>query len=429
MKYEGLAAVAAPPETRLDTKLQQAMLVLLAVFLLTLPLVEAPKNIVAGLYLVLWTWRGRITGDFGGRWSRFDTAFALMIGSAVLSGLAAYAGDVTGVLRVVVLGWLVSRSRLSMRHVRLLPTVACLGLLAAIALASVPFLKGSKSFLELHSVGHANQSALYIAIMTAIAFGWWLQGVQVGQTWHRRAALGMCAAVFCAALLAGGSRAAMVATAGAVTVILAVVLTCGGESRRRILARFGLSLVAIALLIAALGTWAPHLSDRKLTVKGLVTTASTETRVRHWRVGFEAWRQRPLLGWGPDSFQRLKIDDVCAWRQQRGEGCDRDQYLQQTHAHSLYVGTLAERGLLGVFALAFLAGVWAWTLVRSAASAARSRLWVASAASLLIVLIGGAFNTTLRVEHGSLALLWFGLWVAALRQWPAGVPAGTLNPR
>ena len=50
MKYEGTIAVAQPQD-RLAAKLETAMLYVLAFFLFTLPLVEAPKNIAAVAYI------------------------------------------------------------------------------------------------------------------------------------------------------------------------------------------------------------------------------------------------------------------------------------------------------------------------------------------------------------------------------------------
>lgn len=410
MKYEGIAAVAPPP-SRVDGGLQHLMLGLLAFFLFSLPLVEAPKNFAAGLYLLAWVVRAVRSRDFGGRWNRFDTAFALVLVSALASGMAGYGGDLHGVFRVFLIGWAVSRAPLPVRAGLVLPLAACAGVVVAIVIAAVPFLDGTRHFLELPSVGHVNQSALYIAILAAAAFGWWLQGSHQGG--RRRAALALAATVCGAALLAGGSRAAVGAAGVAAVLIAAGILAAGRDPRLlRLLARAGATVLVLAALVAALGTFAPDLSDRKLTLDGLVKSASTETRIRHWRVAVEGWRQHPWLGWGPDSFQQLKVDDICRWRAERGEACDREAYLQQKHAHSLYAATLVERGALGVLALAVLLGVWAASLLRSARTAARSWLWPASAAGLIIVAVAGTFNTTLRVEHGSLALLWFALWIA-----------------
>ena len=414
MKYEGFVAVA-PPADRVAQRLQAALLWVLAFFLFSLPLVEAPKNIAAVAYLLVWAAHAVRTRSVGGRWNRYDTVFAVMLASAAASSLAGYAGDIAGVMRVFLVGWAISRSPLEVRASRVLPLAACIGLVLAILIGAVPFLTGANSFLELPSVGHANQSALYIAIMAPAIFGWWLQGAGGVRSGGMQAWLGFGATLCCAALLAGGSRAAAGAAALAGLAIAVAIVLAGGQGRRavRFLGRAAAVLAGLAVLVAALGAWAPNLSDKKLTADGLLKMESTGTRIRHWHLAMEGWRQHPWLGGGPDSFGQLKVDDVCRWRAQRGEGCDRDLYLQQVHAHSVYAATLAERGVVGVLALALLLSVWTASLLRSRKDAAASWLWPASAASLFLVLVGGTFNTTLRVEHGSLALVWFGLWIAA----------------
>ena len=389
MKYEGIVAVA-PPKSPTEGRLAQVVR----------------------------------TRDFGGRWNRYDTVFAFVLASGLVSGLAGYAGDVKGVFRVFLLAWVASRAALPQRAARVLPISACIGVVLAILCAAVPVLRGTKTFLELPSVGQVNQSALYIAILTAAAFGWWLQGAQSGHGSRMRIGMGLAATICCAALLVGASRAAVVATAVAVVLIAMGVLSAGGTARaRRLIARAVLIVAVLAGLAAAIGARDPVLSDRKLTADGLFRLASTETRLKHWNLAIEGWRQHPWLGWGPDSFGMLKVDEVCEWRKQRGEGCDRELYLQQVHAHSLYAGTLAERGIVGVLALLLFCVAWGASLLRSKATAASSWLWPASAAGFVVAFVGGTFNTTLRVEHGSVAVLFFGLWIAVhARAWSAGRP-------
>ena len=67
------------------------------------------------------------------------------------------------------------------------------------------------------------------------------------------------------------------------------------------------------------------------------------TRLELWRAGWRMWRERPLLGVGPDGFRRLysgylgpRLLDV------------------RVNANSLYVETLADLGLAGVVALGFV---------------------------------------------------------------------------
>lgn len=417
MNYEGAMAApgAAPQATSTGTKLQQAMLWVLAFFLFILPLEEAPKNIAVVLFTALWLGYAGVGRTIGGPWNRYDTVFAVSLVTSVVSGLYGYPESLGSVFRVFLFSWLVSRSPLVEGDVRRrLVIPCCAGLLVGVPFALIPLIRGAREFLELPSVGQVNQSALYLAILAAAASGWWFQRARTAKRSWARTALAGCALVFWAALLVSASRGAIVAAAAAVGIIGLVIACCGwhGEMRNT-LTRSGIAVLALAAMVAALSHWAPQLSDRKLAPDRILATYSMDHRIKHWRIAYEGWQRRPWLGWGPESFQRLTVDEVCAWRAERGQGCDRDLYDPTKHAHSLYMATLSERGLVGMAALVLLLSIWAWSLVVSARTASSCLLWPASAAGLVVVVIGGVFNTTLRVEHGSLALIFFALWIAA----------------
>jgi hypothetical protein len=238
-----LPVTAAPP--RLESRLRTAMVTCLGVFLFTLPLLEAPKNIALGVYIVLWCALAAVRRDLGGRWDRFDTAFAAVLASAVISGLGGYAGDVSGVLRVVVLGWLVKRAPLDKRDAPVLAAAAGLGLVLAILMGAMPFLRRDRMFLELPSVGHVNQSALYIAILSAAAFGWWWQRAQAAKQGWRRWLLASFTSFFGAALLVGASRAAILAAAVAMGVMMLCIRRSAPQPQGHgILWRVGVTLTA-----------------------------------------------------------------------------------------------------------------------------------------------------------------------------------------
>ena len=411
-----LATAAPARRLGLEGKLRTALLLLLGLFLFTLPLAEAPKNIAVGLYLAVWCVRAVATSDFGGRWDRFDTAFAAMLVSAMLSAYAGYVTDLSGVGRLLAMTWLVKRTGFSEREGRQLIVVACLGLVIGLALAVAPFMRTSRAFLELPSVGQVNQSALFIAVMAVAGFGWWRQGAAAWpEAWPRRV-VNASAAIFGVGLLVSASRAAIVAALAGL--VLQLVLVRPGQARlriRRLLLATALLAALVAGLLWGLGKVAPNLAAGKLTPAELATTASFDQRLQHWRLAVEGWRQRPWLGFGPDSFQQLTVERACAWRVQRGKACDPEIFKETSHAHSLYIATLVERGLVGMLALAVLLGTWGWALARGASRAAASPFWVASAAAFVVVVVGGLLNTTLRVEHGSLALMWLALWASMER--------------
>jgi len=278
----------------------------------------------------------------------------------------------------------------------------------------VHMLTGKKQFFELPSVGHVNQSGLYLAILAPAAFGWWFQLARSHEASRARTFHAVCATVFWASLLVSASR-------GAILPGLVAVLVMGGwialqarhPALRTVLIRAGGTLAVVVVLVGGLAFWAPNLSDNKLAPERLFTTYSMQNRMQHWRIAYEGWQQRPWLGWGPEAFQKIPVEKICSWRAERGEACNPKDYVATKHAHSLYMAMLAECGLLGVLALALLAATWAWSLVRNDRGGPSSPLWVASLAGLIVALVGGFFNTTLRVEHGSLAVGFFALWIAA----------------
>lgn len=398
-----------------------ALWLLLCVFVASLPLVEAPKNIAGGLFLMLWVLHAVRRRGAGGPWDRFDTAFAFMLGSAVLSAwIGGDAGDLGGVIRVLAVAWVAKRVPLSQRQRAVVLWLACLALVVGIVLGAIPVIQGRRPYFELPSVGQVNQSALYIAVLACATMGWTVQGQRPFRGWLASAAAS--AALFALALLITGSRAAILACLGFMATALPALLWQTGRNprTRRILLGTCVWLVAGTALVMVLGKSYPELSGRKLQPARWVSVESVDIRFKHWRLAVDAWRQKPLLGFGPDAFNGLAPAQVCAWRQQRGEPCDPASYAAGTHAHSLYLATLVERGLLGVAALAFLLALWLGALVKTVRQAAWSPLWAGSAAGFAVVAVGGIFNTTLRVEHGSLALLLLGMWLAQRRDDASG---------
>jgi O-antigen ligase len=407
------AQPAVPAPGKAGQRLHMALWLLLCLFVFSLPVMEATKNLAAAGFLLLWTLRAAITRDLGGRWDHFDTALALMLVSAVLSAsFGGHADALSGTVRVLALGWLVKRTAWRRREQATVLAAACLGLFGGVVAGAIPFLQGAKPFFELASVGHVNQSGLYIAILACAALGWALQPVRWGLA-MRLATVG-AALLFAATLVVTASRAALLAYAVFVLALLVRLAWHRGKGLRlgRLLGGAVLVLGLLAASLVLLGRAFPEMAGHKLQASELTSVANVEHRVRHWNIAVEAWRQKPWLGFGPESFGRLTERQACDWKQQRGGVCRIEDYAAASHAHSLYVSTLVERGLLGVAALGLLLVLWAGTLLRSWRRRGDATRWSASAAGLAVVAVGGLFNTTLRVEHGSLALLFLAFWLS-----------------
>jgi len=128
-------------------------------------------------------------------------------------------------------------------------------------------------------------------------------------------------------------------------------------------------------------------------------------RGRAWDIAVGAWERHPWFGVGIDNFSLLTRAEEEPYR------------TLFTHAHSLYLNTLAERGVVGaslVLVLLFAALV---ALVRARPrppdSAQAWLLWGAALAAWIVTAVAGIVNTTLHHEHALLVALLLGLWLGS----------------
>jgi O-Antigen ligase len=115
-----------------------------------------------------------------------------------------------------------------------------------------------------------------------------------------------------------------------------------------------LGLSVVVLLVVAIG--AAALEGEPQGVSPRETTSAKRfgsidsNRYRYWEVAADSWADHPLIGLGSGGF-------LVEWRKQR------ERVDESADAHSLYIETAAELGLIGLGALAlFLGGVVAAAL-------------------------------------------------------------------
>ena len=385
---------------------------ILAALFLCLPLFEAPKNIFWGLYLVVWFANRARARDFGGRWDAWDTLITVWIASGFV--VAAFAGlhrsEWHGALDLVRYGsvlWLLKRSRLSEREIGWL-----LGALAAgTALALLQgywrlLVAHSRQFLELHSVGFVNHSAIYLAILLGAAVS------VVAAYWHRlraftRAGATMLLAFFAVSLVVTQSRTA-IAVALAFVVLLGIAWW--PRSRRVTLVTIlATAAIVVVALVARVNVVMKH--EARISEGNVLAY-----RVQVWNTARAAWQRFPLFGVGMDNYSVIESEAVRQWRAEAGKPFDEKSFKVKTgHAHSLYYNTLAERGAVGFAALAAVLLAWAWTLVRRYPGRSGDdrawALWGGALSGWLVSVFAGVGNTTLHHEHALLAMILLGLWL------------------
>ncbi|MDO6386149.1 O-antigen ligase [Uliginosibacterium sp. 31-12] len=391
--------------------------VVLALFAVALPLVEAPKNVFWFLFLVLWFVGSIRQRNFGQLARGWDWVFAALIVAPVASILnTAYApqwkevGDIIG---YVSLGWMIARSRLDAQQIKwLLLCLVGATLLGALHGGWVMATDPKRIWLQLNSVGHVNHSALYGAGAAALAAAWIAAAWQTLARGPRLIGLGVALLMF-GMMIAFASRGALIAYLFAVVVLVPVL----SAVRLRTLGL--VALVAVGLAVGAQLLTVQLMGGRnnqtviQKTLDGLRSGKLSSYRVETYHTATEMIRQYPLTGVGAANFSAVSPEAVQAWVEARGEPFVRDDYYFSSHAHGLFTNTLGERGLLGISALLALTIGWSAALLRrkpGAGATLDARLcWGAGVAGWSVVFIGGLFNTTLHHEHGMLGMVCLGL--------------------
>ena len=388
---------------------------LLLAFCFFLPLLEFWKALALLAYIITWLANRLRTGSVGGDWGWWETLIVSWIGLAYLAaafaGLGGGAWAKTGdVATHALLIWMVMRAGYSERELRWV-----LGSLVASTAIGLLYGYwrlwsgvGKSGNLQLHSVGHVNHTAIYIAIMLGVCVSWIIARWQRWRPGRRAMALAVTLFVL-ASLAVTSSRGAV-----GVGALMVFLLALAWWPRWRLpLAASTIALAVFATLLAGFGAE---------VVRKQMTNAAAENVLSYrdgvWRMAFAAWEKYPWFGVGKDNYSQITHERVRTWRAEDGKDYDEARYVRQPHAHSLYMNTLAERGVVGAAPVAALLIAWAIALLRYRPRPTDSDFaWLAwgGAASAWIVTAGvGVVNTTFHHEHGLLAVLLLGLWLSTL---------------
>ena len=389
---------------------------LLVAFCFFLPLVEFWKNLALLAWFVAWIVNRGRARDFGGPWRVADSLVVAWIGAAYLAaffaGLDGRAVAKTGDVAVsAILFWLLLRAGYGQRELRWLLGALVASTLAGLALGYGRLWTGDakSGYLQLYSVGHVNHTAIYLAMMLGVCASWLFARWQRWRGLRRAAALAVTV-LFLVSLVVTTSRAAV-----SVGFLLLLLLGLAWWPRWR--APLLASTVAIAVTVAGLAAFRAEVVQKQMDNAAAQNVLSFRDGI--WRAGLEAWKKYPWFGIGKDNFGKLTPDLVKAWRAEGGEGYDESRYSYSSHAHNLYVNTLAERGAVGLASLAavLLAALAALLRFRPRPGAADFAwlAWGGAAAAWVVTTAIGTVNTTMHHEHGLLAALLLGLWLSTAR--------------
>lgn len=397
----------------------------LCLFMIVLPLLEAPKNILWVLYLVLWVINRFIQRDFGGRWIRWDSVFLVWILSGILTGLfgsiAGLKGDApVDILRYAGMGWMITRGNYQKKEWYSVFIAIVIGTLIALGYGYwTLFITGTKKYLELKSVGFVNHTAIYLAIALGAVFARVFASRSASQP-NRSYAWYPLAIVMGTGLMITASRAAI----GALAITLALYLILMAYSKKLSVA---LLLTLTATTGVAIGGYYAVLKSNPDTIVAGGIGAKINNNLKDkdylshrdylWSLAIAAGLEHPWFGIGFDQFGKITAERYCAWRTQVQATyvCQPKEHFNAGHAHNLYLNTLAERGFLGLSVLLVVLGYWLITLLKTRhliADDFRSMtLWGSALSAWGVTVFSGLLNTSLHHEHALLAVSLLALWL------------------
>ena len=395
-----------------QSKLLYAEIILLSLMILSLPSLEAPKNIFLVFFVFVAVARQIKTPNLR-VWGAWDWMFLAIVTSALCSTVFAglSPGDELKGFRVLLtfigVGWLVSRSVYSCKELSWIFWLIILSAIPPLFFGLWQFMVlHTKNSLELHSVGHVNHSAIYLTIIFSASLGACLS------LWRSASALQKIILfalpiIFFVSLIISESRAAF--GVGGLTALILVVLS---SSNKKITIG-ALVILASIVLIAVLSN--AHILQKQVQNQKNHDVLSGRGVI--WNTTLEAARLYPIFGIGIDNRAVVTRDEIKNSVESRNEVFDEKLYdFHYKHSHNFYLTNIAERGLVGAFVTLFFILMWFWQLVKTfyltRLSNQAAYLWAGSMGAWMTTFGIGFVNTTFHHEHGILACLFLGLHLA-----------------
>jgi O-antigen ligase len=391
-------------------------LLFLGFLIISLPSIEAPKNIFLVSYLLTRIIIEIIDFKKGAKqWTNWDSLFLTLVFTAFLStffagmsGLEEWKGYkvyLTGILT----GWALSRAQYTKKNYQ--------GLFLLIIISTIPplfwgiyeyLVIQTRSSLEIHSVGHVNHSAIYLVIIFGATLGWFLSQFNSSRKASKLSliSLGLLTLIFFTALIIGQSRGAF-----GVAVILGFLITYLLAKDKKIGILVSVTIISIILSAVLLNA---SIIQKQITYQQNHNTLAFRDKV--WNVSLEASRFFPLLGIGMSNWHFITKDHLKKTVEERGGDFNPDIYIFPGHSHNIYLTALVERGFVGLLVTLLFMALWMKHLIKNFVWAKKTQqgtyLWGGSFSAWVATFGIGFVNTTFHHEHAILACLLLALFLS-----------------
>ncbi|KEI70407.1 O-antigen ligase family protein [Endozoicomonas elysicola] len=398
-------------------------LFLLVAFFFVLPMYEGPKNLFLVAYIITWcvqSWRAK---DFGGKLRSWEWVLALFLATGFISAYTNPFGwekPVSGALtfaKLIIPAMLFSRTSIPTPKVTFLGSSIILGTFIAVLESWYVWVRDGAEHPELNSVGHVNQSALYIAI----AFGVSLAIFMINKGWKKALPL-LLTLFFATALIISKSMTAF----GAALVMCLVAVCIQLKPNVKNLASLAFSVIALGVIVF-------FASDHILALKNFESKATFHAQGGDTGSSFLSKRDVifnsvifvlpdfPMFGAGDRHFDIATSEEYMkSVAIQRGVPFEPERFFHTNHGHNMVTSVLLNRGYIGLFLILSFIFITAWKHLRWLIQYYSDRKLelepVIGIMTGIYIIVGGMGNSTLYVEHGQLAFCLIGLSMGYLQR-------------
>ena len=383
---------------------------LLAAMLVFLPGVEALKNIFAFLFVLSWVLISKKNNNWGGKWIIIDSIFFLWILADIFVSINAVithqlsGSNFRDIIRFVLIAWVLSRIYFPKEKLR---ELALISVIATLITLSYSYYSTGGILKELHSVGHINHTAIFLAIAYSISLSLLLFDFHNLKKYQKIILL-LSTIVLFSATIDAGSRASF----GLILIITLIDFIYLLIKHRKLLTFF--LLFGLVSCIGAFFIYNPPNALERILAKNHILQDDVRDRIRNF--SYYAFKTNPLLGIGFGNYGHLKIEDIKVQIIKDKGVLNASEYKPGSHPHNVYYTYLVSGGLL-IFSI-FL---WFWFyivwIIFKLISTKKNDWIILSSISVLLINLGiGWVNTTLHHEHAILSMVVLGMLISEYRR-------------
>jgi len=418
--FDKHAGAIGTPERRTASTVE---IVLLCLLMFSLPQFEAPGHIFSGLFMIAYLVQSARTHNFG-RHTPFEWPVWILLAVALLAPMTSeYSSQVTiwwarGWLIIGATAIVAGRLSYTDQQFQYILAAVIIGGIVGVAEGLWIWTNNHNEYPELRSVGHVNQSALYL--LNVIAVG--LAALISDSRWLKL--LGVFGIVAAFLFLIPSRSLVSVAVACVLMSIGTSILISTYLNRKAILVSTAVVILGFLMLLTT-----PYADGfrHELLARTQAGSFGQEDSVfsgrdRIFLTAIEVYDRNPIFGSGIRTFNLATSPEVVR-AELTEEGRDFDAEASRFvfypyHGHNLWTTTLIERGLVGVAAVTAYLIIILKLFIRPALSGSSlpKNQRVPAVLGFLIVsyfTLAGLGQTTTYVEHGQAGMMLLSIaWTA-----------------